>query len=157
MGDESTKQAAQEYLATKLSEAGQAYEDQQNREAAIALAPAVWRTFSNAVLAKCSEWNAVTEEQTLSCKETALGDLRIWCAGRSQQITVHYDSRKRHIAINNTARLEHEPVAVFQIEGYLSESGRQARLMRNEQPVNIDMVLVGQLRILAGLSRRAEG
>ena len=157
MGDESTKQAAQEYLAAKLAEAGRTFEAQENLEAAIALAPAVWKQFAGTVISKCEEWNGVTQEQTLACKEIALGDLRIWCAGNSQQIIVHYDSKKRFVFIKNSAKPEHEPETILQIEGYLSESGRQARLMRNEQPVNIDMVLVGQLRILAGLSRRAEG
>ena len=31
MGDESTKRAAQEYLAAKLSKEGQSYEDKMNR------------------------------------------------------------------------------------------------------------------------------
>jgi len=34
MGDESTKRAAQEYLAAKLSKEGQSYEDGLNRETA---------------------------------------------------------------------------------------------------------------------------
>jgi hypothetical protein len=41
------------------------------------------------------------------------------------------------------------------IEGYSTGSGRSARLMRNDEPVNVDMLLVGELRVLAGLSRRA--
>ena len=36
MRDESTKQAAQEYLATRLTEEQQRYEDEQNRATAIA-------------------------------------------------------------------------------------------------------------------------
>ena len=39
MRDESTKRAAQEYLAAKLSKEGQSYEDGLNREAAEKLAP----------------------------------------------------------------------------------------------------------------------
>ena len=39
MGDESTKRAAQEYLAAKLSKEGQSYEDGLNRETAEKLAP----------------------------------------------------------------------------------------------------------------------
>ena len=40
MADESAKRAAQEFLAAKLSEEGQLYEDKVNLEAAIALGPA---------------------------------------------------------------------------------------------------------------------
>ncbi len=64
MGDESTKRAAQEYLAAKLSEEGQQYEDKLNTEAAIALAPAVWNRVAEAVIEKCRDWNAITGEQT---------------------------------------------------------------------------------------------
>jgi hypothetical protein len=41
-----------------------------------------------------------------------------------------------------------------QIEGYASGAGREARLTRNDEPVNLDMLVVGELRVLAGLSRR---
>lgn len=63
MGNESTKRAAQEYLAARLSEEGQNYEDKANLEAAIALAPAVWKMVVDTVTAKCSEWNAVSGMQ----------------------------------------------------------------------------------------------
>jgi hypothetical protein len=157
MPDESTKQAAQEFLAARLSEEGQSHEDKLNMEAAIALAPKVWKRFANTVTATCKEWNEVTQEQTLTCKETILGDLRIWCAGRTQQMTVHYDSGRRLITIKNTAREEHEPEVILGIAGYATVSGREARVVRNDQPVNIEMLILGQLRVLAGLSRRAEG
>jgi hypothetical protein len=157
MVDESTKQAAQEYLAARLSEEGQSYENQVNTEAAVALAPAVLRKFAHNVIAQCHEWNAVTKEQTLTCKETVLGDLRILCSGKSQQIIVHYDSRKRLITIKNSARPEHEKDTILSIEGYSTGSGREAHLVRNNQPVNPDMLILGHLRMLAGLGRRAEG
>jgi hypothetical protein len=156
MGDEVTKQAAQEYLAAKLSEEGQSYEDKLNLEAAIALAPAMWKKIADTVITKCRDWNAVTNEQTLSCKETALGDLRIWCAGRPHQMTILYDSKNRVITIKNTARPEHEPDSILHIEGYSTGSGRDAHLVRNNQPVNLDMLILGHLRVLAGLSRRAD-
>jgi hypothetical protein len=43
------------------------------------------------------------------------------------------------------------------MEGYRTGAGRDdrdVRLMRNEQPVNIDMLIVGELRVLTGLSRQ---
>jgi hypothetical protein len=156
MPDESTKQAAQEFLAARLSEEGQTVDEKLNIEAAIAQAPAVWKRVVNIVIAMCDEWNTVTQEQTLTCKETVLGDLRIWCAGRTQQMTVQYDSKRRLIAVKNTARQKHEPEVVLGIAGYATESGREARVVRNNEPVNLEMLILGQLRILAGLSRRAE-
>lgn len=157
MADESTKQAAQEFLAARLSEEGQAHEDKLNAEAAVMFAPAVWKRFADTVVTTCKEWNAVTQEQSLTCKETILGDLRIWCVGRSYLMTVHYDSKKRLITIQNTAREEHEPEVILGIAGYATDSGREARVVRNNQPVNVPMLILGQLRVLAGLSRKAEG
>jgi hypothetical protein len=156
MGDESAKRAAEEYLGTKLSEEGQLHEERLNLEAAVALAPMVWKDVVHIVAAKCQEWNAITKEQTLSCKETMLGDLRIWCAGKSHQLTVHYDSRKRLVTIKNTARPEHEPDLILSIEGYATKVGRGARLVRNDEPANVDALIVAQLRILAGLDRQAK-
>jgi hypothetical protein len=157
MGDESTKQAAQEYLATRLTEDGLTYEQKLNRDAAIALAPAVWKKVAETVVAKCNEWNAVTGEQTLSCKETALGDLRIRCAGRAHQMVVHFDSKRLLINVENTAREDFEPKVILFIEGYPTESGREAHLVRNDEAVNLDMLILGQLRVLAGLSRKMNG
>ena len=156
MGDESAKRAAEEYLAARLSEESQSYEEQQNREAAIKLGLTVWNGLAETVLRQCREWNAVTGEQTLACKETALGDLRILCAGRSFQMVVHYNSKQGLVIIKNTARPENEPDTVLSIEGYLTGEGRNARLVRNKEPVNVDMLILGHLRVLAGLSRRAE-
>src|SRR6266705_1067765 len=95
--------------------------------------------------------------KTLICKETAIGDLRIWCAARSKQMTVHYDSKKLLITVKNTGRLEHEKDVILHIEGYRTGADRADRnvhLVRNEQPVNIDMLIVGELRVLTGLSRQ---
>ena len=155
MSDESTKRAAQEYLAGKLSDEGQIYEDQLNKAAAIALAPAVWKRVTDTIIAKCAEWNKVTQEQTFTCKETALGDLRIWCAGRSLQMTVHYDFNKLLITIKNAARLEHEKDVLLHIEGYSTGSGREAHLVRSDETVNLDMLILGELRVLAGIGRQA--
>jgi hypothetical protein len=155
MGDESAKRAAEEYLAAKLSAETQSGESKLNREAAERLAASVWKHVADTVLVKCREWNEVVREQVFSCRETMLGDLRILCAGRTQQLIVHFDSRKLLIFLRNSARLEHEKDVIMQIEGYAGEAGREARLMRNNEPVNLDMLLVGELRVLAGLSRRA--
>jgi hypothetical protein len=109
------------------------------------------------VLAHCRELNAVTGEQSLTCKETALGDLRIRCGGREcYQRFVHYDPSTRLVSIKNTARPENEPDTILRIEGYATEEGRNAHLVRNNEPVNLDLLVLGRLRVLAGLSRRAE-
>jgi len=155
--DEITKQAAQEYLAAKLTEEEQIYEAQQNQALAVARSPWVWKSVKDAILEKCREWNAVTQEETLTCRETALGDLRVWCAARSKQMTVHYDSRKLLITVKNAGRLEHEKDVILHIEGYRTSperSDRAIRLTRNEQPVNIDLLIVGELRVLTGMSRQ---
>lgn len=157
MIDESAKQAAQEYLAAKLTEEEQIYEDTQNKALALARAPVAWKYFRDKVFESCREWNAVTQEETLTCKETALGDVRIWCAARNQQMTVHYDSKRLRITVKNGGRLEHEKDVVMHMEGYrtgTSRDDRDVRLVRNEQPVNIDMLIVGELRVLTGLSRQ---
>jgi hypothetical protein len=157
MGQEDAKRAAEEYLATRLSEETLRSEERLNREAAVALGPTVWRRLAETIFTQCREWNRVTGEETLSCKETALGDLRIWCAGRHCQMLVHYNSRRGLVSIKNTARPENEPDTVLSIEGFASGEGRDARLVRtNSEPVNVEMLVLGHLRVLAGLSRRAE-
>jgi hypothetical protein len=156
MTDETIKRAAQEYLAGRLTEDGLTYEEKLNRDAAIELAPQVWREVFLTVVAICKEWNAVTKEETLSWKETPLGDLRIRCAGRSHQMLVHYDSRRRLVHIENTAREEHAPKVILSIEGYATDSGRGARLMRDNEPVNLPMMMLGHMRVLAGMSRKAD-
>jgi hypothetical protein len=157
MRDESTKQAAQEYLAAKLTEEEQIYEEKHNLATAVALSPLVWKRVKEVVFTQCSEWNAVTQEETLTCKETAIGDLRIWCAARSKQMTVHYDSKKLLITVKNAGRLEHEKDVILRIEGYRTGSDREdrdARLMRNELTVNMDMLILGELRVLTGIGRQ---
>jgi len=157
MIDESAKQAAQEYLAAKLTEEELLYEEAQNKTLAFARSPMVWKYFKDTIFEKCGEWNAITQEETLVCKETAIGDLRIWCAARNKQMTVHYDSRRLLITVKNGGRLENEEDVVMHMEGYRTGADRADRdvhLMRNEQPVNIDMLIVGELRVLTGLSRQ---
>ncbi len=157
MRDESTKQAAQEYLATKLTEEEQKYEDEHNMATAVARSLLVWKRFKDAVLTQCNVWNTVTQEETLVCKETLLGDLRIWCAARSKQMTVQYDSRKLLVTVKNAGRLEHEKDVILHIEGYRTGADRDerdARLVRNNEPVNIDMLILGELRVLTGIGRQ---
>ena len=91
MADESIRRAAQEYLAERLNEDGLTYEHSLNRDAAIALAPAVWRKVAETVCALCDEWNAITKENTLTCKETPLGDLLIRCSGRPHQMVIGFE------------------------------------------------------------------
>jgi len=82
------------------------------------------------------EWNEVAGEQVLTCCETMLGDFRVLCAGRQHQLVVHFDSRKLLIILKNSARLSHETDMILLIEGYSTDRGRSARLMRNDEPVN---------------------
>ena len=156
MGEESAKRAAEEFLAAKIAEESRIYEDEKNREAAIKLGPTVWKRLAETVFAQCRDWNEVTQHESLTCRETALGDLRIRCSGREQQMLVHYDSKLGLVTIKNSARLESEPDTVMSIEGYSTGEGREARLMRNNEPVNVEIMILGHLRLLAGLSRRAE-
>lgn len=154
MRDESTKQAAEEFLAEKLAEENQRNEDKLNKETAIARSLHVWKAFRDAIFAQCGIWNSVTREETLTCKETPMGDLRIWCVAKSKQLTVHYDSRKLLVTLKNAGRPEHEKDVVLQIEGYLNDSHRDARLIRNNEPVNVEMLILGELRVLTGLGRQ---
>src|SRR6266446_2574703 len=83
--------------------------------------------------------------------------VRIWCAARSKQMTVHYDSRKLLVTMKNAGRLEHEKDVILTIEGYRTGSDREQRdahLVRNEMAVNTDMLIVGELRVLTGMSRQ---
>src|ERR1700694_6187071 len=157
MRDESTKQAAQEYRAAKVTEKEQINEEKHNMALAVARSPLVWTSVKDAIFEKCGEWNAVTQEETLTCKETAIGDLRIWCAARSKQMTVHYDSKKLLITVKNAGRLEHEEDVIMRMEGYRTGADRADRdvhLVRNEQAVNMDMLIVGELRVLTGMTRQ---
>jgi len=86
-----------------------------------------------------------------------LGDLRIWCAGKPHVMTVHYDSKMRLIILKNTARPEHEKDMILSIEGYSIAGGRDARLVRNNEPANLDVVILGELRVLVGLGRQTNG
>jgi hypothetical protein len=154
MRDESTRQAAQEFLAAKLAEEGQKHEDKLNKETAVARSLHVWKNLRDAVFAQCGEWNTVTQEQTLTCSETPIGDLRIWCSATAKQMTVYYDSKKLLITVRNGARLEVERDAILHIEGYSTGSGRDAHLVRNNEIVNVDSLILGELRLLAGMGRQ---
>jgi hypothetical protein len=56
--------------------------------------------------------------------------------------------------VKNAGRLGHEKDVILRIERYRTDSDRDARLMRNELPVNIDMLILGELRVLTGIGRQ---
>jgi hypothetical protein len=154
MSSDETKRAAQEFLATQFTEAVQLEEERLNSQAAVTLAPQVWKRVAETFIAQCEAWNAITKQESLSCKETILGDLRIRCAGKPDVITVHYDSKRLQVIFKNTARPEHEGESTFSIQGY--NGGTEADLSRNNQRANLDVVVLGELRVLAGIGRTAK-
>jgi hypothetical protein len=154
MTTDETKRAAQEFLAAQFTDAVQIQEESLNNQAAVALAPKVWKRVAETFIAQCEAWNAITKTESLTCKETILGDLRVRCAGKPDMITVHYDSNKLQVIVKNTARLEHEGDSTFFIQGY--NGGTEADLSRNNQRANLDMVVLGELRVLAGIGRTAK-
>jgi len=159
MRDESTKQAAQEYLATRLTEEQQRYEDEPNRATAIARSIVVWRRLRDSLLGQCREWNAIVGEEALTCTETPLGDLRVRCVSPARQMTVHFDSRRLLVTIKNAGRPENEKDVVMRIEGYRTGpalDARDAHLVRNDEAVNLNMLLLGELRILTGMKRQRD-
>ena len=155
MSTDRTRQAAQEFLAEKLNQDFDAQEARLNQEAAVRLCRVVWKRFTDALLAKCKEWNQVTGEETFTCKETMMGDLRIRCAGRPHQLTAHFAPEKLLITLKSTARTEQEPDVVLDIQGYATDSGRDARLMIGGLAANLDVLLLGEFRLLAGMSRQS--
>src|SRR5260370_24720635 len=85
-----------------------------------------------------------------------MGDLRIWCASRRQQMMVHYDSQRLLVTVRNGGRLEHEKDVVMHMGGYRTGPGRtnpDVHLVRDEQAVDIDIVLVGGPRRVTGFGR----
>jgi hypothetical protein len=154
MSEDRTKHSAQEFLAGKLTEDFEAQEARLNSEAAVRLCRVVWNRVASAVLDKCKQWNQVTGEETLTCKETLLGDLRIRCAGRPHQLSVHFDPGKLLVTLKNTARAEHETDVVLHIRGYATENGRDAHVVHNGLVANFDIVILGELRVLSGMSRQ---
>lgn len=154
MSGDRTKDSAQEFLAGKLTEDFEAQESRLNHEAAVGLCRVVWKRVATAVQEKCKQWNQVTGEETLTCKETLLGDLRIRCAGRQHQLSIHFDPGKLLITLKNTARAEHEKDILLHIEGYATEGGRDAQLVHNGMVANPDTVILGELRVLSGMARQ---
>jgi hypothetical protein len=154
MSSDRTKQSAQEFLAGKLTEDFEAQEKRLNHEAAVRFCRVVWKRVATAVLEKCMEWNQVTGEETLTCKETFMGDLRVRCAGRPHQLSIHFDSGKLLVTLKNSARAEHETDVVLHIEGYATENDRDAHLVHNGLVSNIDIVILGELRVLVGMTRQ---
>src|SRR5258707_12329285 len=91
-----------------------------------------------------------------------MGDLRIWCASRRQQMMVHYDSKRLLVTVRNGGRLEPEKDVILHMEGYRTgpeRTDRDVHLVRNEQAVHIGIVLGGGPRGFAGLGteRKVEG
>jgi len=62
-----------------------------------------------------------------------------------------FDHLKEHSAS------EHEKDMILSIEGYSIAGGRDARLVRNNEPANLDVVILGELRVLVGLGRQTNG
>lgn len=155
MSTDRTKDSAQEFFAEKLSQEFEAQEAKLNHEAAVRLCRVVWNRVATAVQNKCKQWNQVTGEETMVCKETLMGDLRIRCAGRPHQLSIHFDPTKLLITLKNTARAEHETDVILQIQGHATENGgRDAHLVHNGQIANPDTVLLGEFRVLAGMTRQ---
>jgi len=154
MSTDRAKDSAQEFFAEKLSRDFEAQEAKLNHEAAVRLCRVVWTRVATAVQNNCKQWNQVTGEETLACKETLLGDLRIRCAGRPQQLSIHFDPAKLLITLKNTARAEHETDVVLNIEGYATENGRDAHVVHNGLVANPDAVFLAELRVLAGMTRQ---
>jgi hypothetical protein len=155
MQDEFTKQAAEEFLAAKLAKEKLEEESRLNLVEAMKRSPKIWKSFRDSVEQKCKEWNTIAGAQVLTCRETILGDLRVWCPERSLQLTIHYDSKLLQIHLKNSARLEPERESAIYIKGFATGDGRDARLERNDQPINLDQILASELRILTGVVRRA--
>jgi hypothetical protein len=157
MRDESTKQAAQEYLAAKLSDEEQRYEDELNNALAERRSLHFWKEIRDMVLKKCKEWNEVTGEETLTCKETMMGDLRVVCAAKAKQLIVRFESRRRLITFVNGGRAEHEKDVILRMEGYRTgpdRNDRDIRMILNGEPVNLDNMLLGEMRVLTGMKRQ---
>lgn len=155
MSTDKTKDSAQEFFAEKLSQDFEAQEAKLNHEAAVRLCRVVWNRVANSVQHKCKQWNQVTQEETMVCKETLMGDLRIRCAGRPHQLSIHFDPSKLLVTLKNTARAEHETDIILHIEGYATENGaRDAQLVHNGQIASADTVILGEFRVLAGMTRQ---
>ncbi len=154
MSTDRTKDSAQEFFAEKLSRDFEAQEAKLNHEAALRLCRVVWSRVAKAVQDKCKQWNQVTGEETMVCKETLMGDLRIRCAGRPHQLSIHFDPAKLLITLKNTARAEHETDVILNIEGCPTENGRDAQIVHNGKAANADIVILGELRVLAGMTRQ---
>jgi hypothetical protein len=154
MSTDRAKDSAQEFFAEKLSRDFEAQEAKLNHEAAVRLCRVAWTRLATVIQDNCKQWNQVTGEETLTCKETLLGDLRIRCAGRPHQLSIHFDPSKLLITLKNTARAEHETDIVLNIEGYATENGRDAQIAHNGKVANASIVILAELRVLAGMTRQ---
>lgn len=154
MSTDRAKDSAQEFFAEKLSRDFEAQEAKLNHEAAVRLCRVAWTRLATVIQDNCKQWNQVTGEETLTCKETLLGDLRIRCAGRPHQLSIHFNPAKLLITLKNTARAEHETDIVLNIEGYATENGRDAQIAHNGKVANASIVILAELRVLAGMTRQ---
>lgn len=69
-------------------------------------------------------------------------------------MTVHYHSRKLTITRKNAARHESQKDAILTIEGCATNAGgRGAYLVRNNEPVNVHTLILGELRLPTGIGR----
>jgi hypothetical protein len=61
------------------------------------------------------------------------------------------------VTVKNAGRAENDKDVILRVEGYRTGAGqddRDARLMLNDQPANIDMLILGELRVLTGIGRQ---
>jgi len=152
MSTDRTKDSAQEFFAEKLSRDFEAQEAKLNHEAAVRLCRVVWNRASPPPSAK----NASNGTRSLAKKHSPArkpcsANLRVRCAGRPHQLSVHFDPGKLLITLKNTARAEHETDVVLNIEGYAAESGRDAHVVHNGLVASPDTVFLAELRVLAGM------
>lgn len=131
-----------------------AAEEKLNREAANAYGPTVWKHGRNRHIdVQRVEFRRSGPHADLQ-RNGARGSPHSMRRQDPTPLIIHYEPKRRLVRVENTARLDHQPKVVLSIEGYATGSGRGARLMRNNEPVNLEMLMLGQIRVLAGLSRK---
>jgi len=85
-----------------------------------------------------------------------LGDLRCGAqANRSDDGALRFQGAFDHL--KNTARPEHEKDMILSIEGYFHSRRPRRSPCANNEPANLDVVILGELRVLVGLGRQTNG